>query len=221
MKLKMKWKRVMKQRVSVLTQIIGNFVRAICKHPEEHSVSAADQIASFIHPGCYEHTTGLYALQEDVTSDCEVLPGTYSVSVKSELAGSRSGGLLTGRVVLPTLTTDSLLWHWWPGQRQWPMWWAAQSEPVGRWRRGVRGRSCWCSTQTPQPGQQSLEPLRREGFLQEGEKTLCDWVLRCRQVRNDEETQETHEKLFEKSPGLGPRLLDITYNPMDHYVPVC
>lgn len=35
-------KCVMRQRVILLTKIIGNLVGAISKHPEEDSVSAAD-----------------------------------------------------------------------------------------------------------------------------------------------------------------------------------
>ena len=52
----------MKQDVILLTKIIGNFVGAVCKHPEEDSFSAADWLASFIHPGCYENTTSINTL---------------------------------------------------------------------------------------------------------------------------------------------------------------
>lgn len=128
-----KW--VMDQRGTVLTQIIGNFVCAIRKHPEKHSVSAADRLASFIHPGCYEHTTGVNALHEDVTSDCEVPPGTNSV--KLDLAWLRSGCLLTGRVVLLTSTH-----HWWS-----PMtltaWSASVAHVTGRWVRTCRKVKTW------------------------------------------------------------------------------
>ena len=63
----------MKQRVMLLTNIIGNFVGAICKHPEEDSVSAADWPPSFVHSGCYENTTS-NTLHEDITCNRQVLP---------------------------------------------------------------------------------------------------------------------------------------------------
>ena len=60
----------------LLTEIIGHFVCAVCKHPEEDPPSAADALPSFIHPRCYEHSPGLHALHEHITADRHVLPGT-------------------------------------------------------------------------------------------------------------------------------------------------
>lgn len=71
--------------VTLLTEIIGNFVCAICEHPEEHSLCAAGRLASFIHPGCYEYSTSPNALHEHVTCNRQVLPVTQQNSVLSEV----------------------------------------------------------------------------------------------------------------------------------------
>lgn len=58
----------------LLTNIVGNFIGAICKHPEEDPVSTADCFPSFVHPCCYEHTTTANSLHENVTRNRQVLP---------------------------------------------------------------------------------------------------------------------------------------------------
>lgn len=161
-----------KQRVILLTEIIGNFVCAVCKHPEEDSFSAADWLAPFIHPGCYEYTTGLNVLHEDITCNRQVLPATLKGFSTVNLVNlpinilTETPVLKMNSIMYHPLTTDSLLRHWWFGPHQSPTWWVSQSEPVVRWRREVQGQSGWCSTQTPPSGQQSMEPLSWQGFLQ-------------------------------------------------------
>lgn len=57
-----------------LTEVVGDLVGAVSKHPEEKALSVANSLAAFIHSGCDEDTSSVPALHEHITRHRHVLP---------------------------------------------------------------------------------------------------------------------------------------------------
>ncbi len=58
----------------MLTEVICDFVGAICIDPEKDSPCASDNTSTFVHSDSNEDSTGVHRLHEYVTWHPQVLP---------------------------------------------------------------------------------------------------------------------------------------------------